>query len=210
VSRRGPAFYHARRPTRSLLAQSAIRKDQSPGHFTLSGLTPGEPVDLTAWAPGYYIVGGQKYLPGAEDVTLTLTPHADTDNPDYAGLSAFASAGADSNCENCHASEDETAAYTLSFDEWVLDVHAQSATNPRFLTMYLGTDLDGNQSPQTRYGYSRYYGRFPLRPDQSQTYYGPGYKLDCPATAGNCATCHTPAAAINTPYSVNPAQVSGV
>ncbi len=176
------------------------------GRFTLSGLTPNEPVDLTAWAPGYYVTGGQEYLPGADDVVLTLVPHTDTDNSDYVWLSAFASAGADDNCQNCHASTDSSAAFTLPFDEWQRDAHAQSATNPRFLTMYLGTDMDGNQSPATRFGYSRDYGSFPLRPDPAQPYYGPGYKLDFPSTAGNCAACHTPAAAVNAPYSVDPAQ----
>lgn len=179
------------------------------GRFTLAGLTPDEPVDLTAWAPGYYIVGGQTYLPGAVDVVLTLVPHAATDQLDYEWLSAFANAGEGGNCQNCHASAGD-AAFTLPFDEWVLDAHAQSAANPRFLTMYAGTDMDGNQSPLTRFGYSRDYGSFPLRPDPSQPYYGPGYKLDFPNTAGNCAACHAPAAAVNVPYSVDPTQVDGV
>lgn len=180
------------------------------GRFTLTGLSQDEPVDLTAWAPGYFITGGTTYLPGADDVVLTLTVHTATDNPDYAWLSAFASAGEEGNCENCHASSDDAATYTLPFDEWVLDAHAQSAANMRFLTMYLGTDVNGNQSPLTRQGYSRDYGAFPLRPDPSQPYYGPGYVLDFPSTAGNCAACHTPAAAINAPYGVNPTRVSGV
>jgi hypothetical protein len=180
------------------------------GRFALTDLPSGEAVDLTAWAPGYYITGGRKYLPGAEDVVLTLVPYADTDNLDYDWLSAFASAGDASNCENCHASAQAPAAATLPFDEWAVDAHAQSAHNPRFLTMYAGTDMDGNQSPVTRYGYSPDYGRFPLRPDPTQPYYGPGYKLDFPATAGNCAACHAPAAAINAPYSTDPIQVSGV
>jgi hypothetical protein len=180
------------------------------GHFTLTNLLPGEAVDLTAWAPGYYITGGQEYLPGADDVVLTLIPYSDADNPAYDWLSAFASAGADGNCENCHASSQASATVTLPFDEWLVDAHAQSANNPRFLTMYAGTDVDGNQSPLTRYGYSRDYGRFPLRPDPTQPFYGPGYKLDFPATAGNCAACHAPAAAINAPYSTDPTQISGV
>ncbi len=76
--------------------------------------------------------------------------------------------------------------------------------------MYLGTDIDGNQSPLTRYGYIRDYGRFPLRPNPNQPYFGPGYKLDFPDTAGNCAACHTPAAAVNAAYATNPTTVSGV
>jgi nitrate/TMAO reductase-like tetraheme cytochrome c subunit len=180
------------------------------GCFTLTNLPLGEAVDLTAWAPGYYITGGREYLSGADDVVLILIPHAAVDNADYDWLSAFASAGDASNCENCHASAQASAAAALPFDEWAVDAHAQSAHNPRFLSMYAGTDLAGNQSPLTRYGYSRDYGRFPLRPDPTQPYYGPGYKLDFPATAGNCTACHAPAAAINAPYSTDPTLVSGV
>ena len=76
--------------------------------------------------------------------------------------------------------------------------------------MYLGQDMAGNQSPPTRYGTSRDYGTFPLRPDPNEPYYGPGYKLDFPETAGNCAACHTPAASVNNPYGVDPTTVSGV
>jgi len=56
------------------------------------------------------------------------------------------------------------------------DAHGRSAVNPRFLSMYNGTDVHGNQSPLTRFGYSRDYGRFPLPPDLSQPYFGPGCK----------------------------------
>jgi hypothetical protein len=78
--------------------------------------------------------------------------------------------------------------------------------------MYNGTDARGNRSPPTRYGTSRDYGRFPLRPDPNQPYYGPGYKLDFPNTAGNCAACHVPGAAAKPglAYAADPNQVSGV
>ena len=46
--------------------------------------------------------------------------------------------------------------------------------------MYTGTDLDGNQSPLTRYGNNPDYGSFPLIPDPNQPYFGPGYKLIFP------------------------------
>jgi len=188
---------------------------ESNGRFVLSGLEPNEPVVLTAWAKGYYIGGGDtEYLPGASDVEIVLTAHTNQDNPGYAWLSAFAGAGyagsgEDGNCENCHADPNDSEA-SLPFSEWQGDAHALSAQNPRFLTMYNGTDTAGNQSPPTRYFHSRDYGRIPLRPDPNEPYFGPGYKLDFPDSAGNCAACHTPAAAIDAAYSTDPTTVTGV
>ncbi len=177
------------------------------GRFIFTGLSPDEAVALTAWAPGYYITGGQTFLPGAEEVELVLQPHADTDNPSYLWVSAFARNGEEGHCEHCHASTPDDPA-ALPFDEWQRDPHAHAAHNPRFLSMYSGTDLAGHQSPPTRYGYIKDYGRFTLPPDPQQPYYGPGYKLDFPHTAGNCAACHTPAAAVAAPYGTDPRQVT--
>ena len=180
------------------------------GAFTLTGLAPDRPVILTAWASGYYIVAGETpVLPGAGDVRLELIPHAASDNPDYEWLSAFASAGDPNNCQNCHSRPGDPES-ALPFDEWRLDAHSNSALNPRFLTMYTGSDTAGNQSPLTRKGFSRDYGSFPRPPDLSRPYFGPGYRLDFPRTAGNCAACHVPAAAVQAPYGVDPRRVSGV
>jgi hypothetical protein len=184
------------------------------GRFTLTGLiATSQPVTLTAWASGYYVVGGEEaYLPDTEGVELHLHAHTSEDNPDYTWLASLQQTGQGENqgCAECHSNVDTDLAFTLPVDEWLLDAHSQSATNPRFLTMYQGTDVQGHQSPPTRYGYSRDYGSFPLRPDPEQPYYGPGYKLDFPDTAGNCAACHTPAASINAPYGVDPTDVTGV
>jgi nitrate/TMAO reductase-like tetraheme cytochrome c subunit len=182
------------------------------GKFTLTGLTPGQAVVLTAWAEDFYIGGGKDaILPGSPGGTLTLKAIPEGDNPDYAWLSAFSSSGVSSQensaCQNCHADGEDGA---LPFPEWQGDAHALSTQNPRFLSMYLGTDLQGNRSPQTAYFNNRDYGRTPLRPDLSQAYYGPGYKLDFPDTTGNCATCHAPAAAVNDAYAADPSAVSGV
>ena len=185
------------------------------GHFVLSGLSDNEPVVLTAWAEGYYIGGGQeKHLPGVSDIEIVLTAHSDIDHPDYEWLSAFAGAGNEgsgenTSCEHCHTDPNNPQA-ALPFSEWQKDAHALSARNSRFLTMYNGTDIAGNQSPATRYFQTRDYGRIPLRPDPNKPYFGPGYKLDFPGTAGNCAACHTPAAAVNAAYNTDPTTVSGV
>jgi hypothetical protein len=171
------------------------------GSFALSGLTASVPVSITAWAEGYY-VGWTSAVPGTEPVTITIKPYYTTDNPDYTWFSMEGAEGSKS-CGHCMVDH---------YAEWLDDAHSQSAVNPRFLTMYNGTDVHGNQSPPTRYGYSRDYGSFPLRPDPNKPYYGPGYKLDFPNTAGNCATCHVPAAAAkpSRAYAADPNQLSGI
>jgi hypothetical protein len=185
------------------------------GHFVLSGLSDNEPIVLTAWAKGYYNGGGtDRYLAGKTDIEIVLKAHSETDNPDYAWLSAYAHAGYEgssenSSCESCHADPNNPEA-ALPFSEWLKDAHALSARNSRFLTMYNGTDITGNQSPATQYFQTRDYGRIPLRPDPNKPYFGPGYKLDFPTTAGNCTACHTPAAAVNAAYNTDPTTVSGV
>jgi hypothetical protein len=186
------------------------------GKFTLSDLASDEAVTVTAWASGYYIAGAQDVMPGTSDVKIHLEAHTDTDNLEYAWLPSkyHPGQGEDQGCAECHSKVDPNGLSrplgSLPVDEWLLDAHSQSAVNPRFLTMYTGTDMDGNQSPLTRFGFNRDYGSFPLRPDPEQFYYGPGYKLDFPETDGNCAACHTPVASVNDPYGINPTMVSGV
>ncbi len=176
------------------------------GEFTFSELPFGESVSLSAWKPGYYIGGGETFPVGTHDIRITLVPLTEEDNPAYLWISASADAGEAENCQNCHAGKENEP---LPFDEWQRDPHAHSAENPRFLTMYSGTDMEGHQSPLTRYDFNPDYGRYTLPPDPNQPYYGPGYQLDFPGAAGNCAACHTPAAAVNAPYGTDPRAVSG-
>ena len=147
------------------------------GSFTLSHLAVGVPVSITAWAEGYYI-GGTSATPGLEPVIITLKPYYTTDNLDYEWFS-FQGVEGSASCAPCHT----------AYHEWRADAHSQSAVNPRFLTMYEGTDVHGNQSPLTRYT-----DGVPQPPDPTQPYYGPGYRIDYPDRAGNCAACHTPLA----------------
>ena len=180
------------------------------GLFTLTGITEAE-VYITAWKSGFYIVGAAAQ-PGDMDVEIELHAHAAEDNPDYAWLPSeyHPGEGEDQGCAACHSSAGKQDDTLLPVDEWRLDAHSQSAQNPRFISMYNGTDVLGNKSPVTRFATSRDYGAFPLPPDLSEPYYGPGYKLDFPAADGNCAACHTPAASVNDPYGINPTEVEGV
>ncbi|MHC4520640.1 MAG: hypothetical protein ACYTAS_18775, partial [Planctomycetota bacterium] len=171
------------------------------GVFALYGIPADTEVVITAWAEGY-LVGWTEAASGASPVAITLTRHYTTDNADYDWFSTEAAKGSAS-CATCMPDVHE---------QWSQDAHSQSAVNPRFLTMYNGTDVLGNQSPPTRYGQTRDYGRFPLPPDPTKPYYGPGYRLDFPSSAGNCATCHVPAAAAKPgrAYAVDVNQVTGI
>ncbi len=179
------------------------------GQFILEGIE--SPVRLSAWADGYFIAGGSKQSPGA-DVRFELVEIPDTDHSEYEWLSAVDGSGAGEGqpCVVCHSRSGSDVAHTLPVDQWREDAHSQSAVNPRFLSMYSGSDLDGNQSPPTRYITNRDYGRVPLRPDVALPYFGPGYRLDFPDSAGNCADCHLPAVAVDDPYGVDPRTVEGV
>jgi hypothetical protein len=142
------------------------------GAFTLTGLATERQVRVTAAAKGYYIRWADA-IPGGEPVTIKLERHPVSDNNEvYEWQSA-------EGCGECHT----------AYQEWQADAHAQAATNIRFLTMYQGTDMHGNQSPPTVYNAA---GALP--PDLSQPYYGPGFKVDFPNRNGNCAACHTPMA----------------
>lgn len=200
------------------------------GAFTLVGFPHAFRVHVTAWKDGYYI-GGTVAWPWKRTVTIALQRYHTADNPDYAwippvienrsgfknffiqtGLSAAArisfnraflplAARLELGCADCHGQ---------IFEEWAGSAHAQGVNNIRFLTMYNGTDTQGNKSPETRYGFHRDYGRFPLRPDLNAPYYGPGFKLDFPDQAGNCAACHAPTAALSYPYGTDINLVEGI
>ena len=181
------------------------------GSFSLSGIPSSEEVFVTAWYSGYFIAGVRAEA-GDTQLVIQLHHHADKDNPAYTWLPSqhHPGQGEDQGCAACHSSTGTEDPVPLPVDEWLLDAHSQSASNPRFISMYLGSDVSGNLSPPTRYASSRDYGSFPLPPDLDQPYYGPGYKLDFPETAGNCAACHTPAASVNDPYGIDPTEVDGV
>ncbi|MHC4610030.1 MAG: hypothetical protein ACYS7M_06745, partial [Planctomycetota bacterium] len=194
------------------------------------GFAPANRVRMTAWKNGYYITGADA-RPWKSSIELELTAYAARDNEDYTwtppsvdrsliaealvrgGLDLAAQVSFEKlvlplaerltlGCRDCHARP--------VFEQWAESAHASGAANIRFLTMYNGTDVAGNRSPPTRRGHNRDYGTFPMRPDTSRPYYGPGYKLDFPQTDGNCAACHLPGAAIDEPYHTDPNAVDAV
>jgi hypothetical protein len=175
-------------PIAGAVVRVAVTENQTTtaadGSFTLRDVQATAPITVTAWTPGHYI-GWVALRPDAPEITagkpvsITMKPHYTGDNLDYAGFS-FEGVKGSKSCGLCHTQN----------PEWEADAHSQAAINPRFLTMYDGTDAQGRQGPLTKFGTS---GNA-LPPDPAMPYYGPGFKLDYPNRAGNCASCHTPLA----------------
>lgn len=146
------------------------------GSFTLGGVAAGQPITVTAWHAGYKI-GWVVATPPASDLIITLRPYDTRDNPDYIWNTSYPDpANPTLGCGHCMAP---------SFAEWSSSAHSGAATNPRFFSLYNGTNLSGQ----------------PV---------APGYKRDFPGTAGNCAACHAPAAAANAPLATDMNTLTGV
>jgi hypothetical protein len=197
------------------------------GRFTLSSLEGARRVHLTAWREGFYI-GGANVWPWSARAVIHLSQRPARDHADYRWVPPSVShsppvrhalgwslALADRfapllvlpiasrfevGCRDCHPQ---------IFDEWSASAHALGAANPRFLTLYNGTTVDGVASPVTRYAADGNYGRIPVRADPA-TDRGPGFRLDYPATTGTCAACHLPGAALDAPFTSDPNHVTGI
>lgn len=132
------------------------------GAFTLGGLVEGQKVEVTAWADGYYVANAY-VTPTVNGITLSLRRYHTTDHPDYQWVPPISGTHA-SACEGCHPS---------IVAQWIDNAHAGSISNPRFFSLYLGTDMTGTQQVS------------------------PGFREDFPDYAGNCASCHAPGAGVD-------------
>jgi len=144
------------------------------GTFTLTGLTEGVPVTVSAWKGKYYCAKVEGVIPPASSVTLTLRLYQTNDNPSYEWIPPTGS----NSCYSC-----KPGVTQIWLDN---DAHARSGSNPRFFSLYNGTDITGTNVIT------------------------PGYKSDFPGTAGNCATCHAPGAAVNAPFATDMNLLSGI
>ena len=167
-----------------LHGQPAQFKTAKDGSFVIDGISGTTPLVITAWSDGHYI-GSTTVNPSAPDwqggqgLTITLKSYYTTDNSLYSGFS-FEGVSGSASCGLCHR----------EYKEWQVDAHAQAAVNPRFISMYTGSDVNGNPGQLTELDQTG--AALPL--DPNEPYHGPGFQLDNPGRAGNCATCHTPLA----------------
>ncbi|MCG6535836.1 MAG: carboxypeptidase-like regulatory domain-containing protein, partial [Syntrophales bacterium LBB04] len=157
-------------------------------------------VNIAAWREGYYCAILQEIRAPAQELRLKLTRYQTNDNSAYEWIPPETPAGT-GGCSQCHTTITEMA---------LKDAHMKAAANPRFLTMFNGTDTEGNQSPPTRYDYGKWSWQYiiiPYPPDLSQPYFGPGYLLDFPGTTGTWTACHIAGASVA--GNIDPNTVSG-
>ncbi|GAG36208.1 unnamed protein product, partial [marine sediment metagenome] len=146
------------------------------GTFTLGGLTEGITVTVSAWKHTYYCAKVEGVAPPASDITLILRHYQTDDNPDYDWELPITDDPEHSSCAHCKLGVTEI---------WLENAHAGAGANPRFLSMYNGTDVDGNPGVP------------------------PGFVQDFPGTTGNCATCHAPGAAMDAPFATDMNTLTG-
>lgn len=201
------------------------------GHFDLTGFPPSSKIHVTAWKDGYY-VEGDEVKAWDPSIEIFLSSYNMPDNNEYSWILPVIESRSPLRdvltnsllgiaekisfnkiflplsgrmvlgCNDCHGK--------TIYDQWAAGAHSFGVENPRFMSMYEGTDIKGDRSPETEYVFHRDYGKIPLLPDDDEAYYGPGYKLDFPDSSGNCAACHLPTSAIEDPYGVDPREVKGV
>jgi hypothetical protein len=158
-------------------ATDNLTRTTSDGRFHLSSLVSGAPTEITAWASGGYYVASQVIIPQASSsMTITLRSYSTEDNATYAWLDPAPNPRVALQCGNCHPQ---------ILPQWQANAHSQAVSNPRFFSLYNGTDLAG------------------------KTIVSPGFMLDFPKIVGNCANCHAPGAAANVPFNTDMNSVRG-
>lgn len=121
-----------------------------------------------------------------------------SDNPNYSWTPAGFETDLDPNCAGCHNGQ-LNGSYN-EFSEWRMSGHARVFSNRYLETMYVGTDVYGNKSPDTQW---EIINNRRHAPKVDTSYFGPGYKLDFPFQNGKCAYCHVPASVSGSMTDVN-------
>jgi len=155
------------RVARRAAAGSALT--DAAGRFTLPLPAGSGEVQITAWAAGAYIAS-ETVTPPVAALELRLRRLHGGDHADYAWAEPGPDPATPGACGNCHPS---------ILPQWEANAHGGAISNPRFYSMYDGTDVTGTRTVE------------------------PGYRTDFPGTVGICAACHAPALAIDDPFSTD-------
>jgi hypothetical protein len=157
------------------------------GSFSLPALKSEGDVEVTAWAPGYYIAYVLTSSP-AEDLLLELRPYHTSDHAEYEWLDPTPSDEVDAACGNCHP---------MILPQWTGNAHGGAISNDRFFSFYNGSTLSGE-----REALPGYLADFTGTSGNCATCHAPGAAVDAPfdtdmnavrdqTTAGiHCDFCH--------------------
>jgi hypothetical protein len=145
------------------------------GHFELRLPEATGEVEVAGWATGFYVASLHAH-PG-DEVALELRRLHAGDDPDYRWIDPTPNAAEPLACGHCHPA---------IVPQWRGNAHGGAITNPRFLSLYNGSDASGTRDPV-----------------------GVGFRLDYPGLNGVCAACHAPAAAIDDPFGTDMNEVFG-
>ena len=147
------------------------------GSFSLSVPPDASSQVIAAWKDGHFNAG-EKLVAGRSEYRIVLKVIPPGDDRSYLWASPRArpqdGAGRADAGPICEKCHPELVS------EWEQSAHARSATNPLFLAVFEGRDAGGRPTG------------------------GPGYRLDFPRSAGNCAACHVPGLAVNAPFGTHP------
>jgi hypothetical protein len=111
---------------------------------------------IIASKTGYRIASA---VVSGKPLTLRLERMPKKDNPDYEWIDPHVDTAKPNNCANCHGE---------IYREWQQSAHSRSATNPKFLHLFAGTD-----------------GKAPVQKKWNA-------QAEHPDGAAVCATCHAP------------------
>ncbi len=120
-------------------------------------------------------------IPQEEDTSYDfITPHRSLvdlrkEPEELERLRAQSHTGFEEGCNLCHFEPTCYLCHRDLYDQWSTSQHARGVDNPWTIDLYDGTDADGNENV------------------------GPGFRLDFPDEAGECADCHAPSAAVSAP-----------
>ena len=109
-----------------------------------------------------------------------ITPHRSlvdlrTEPEELESLRMQSHTGFEEGCNLCHFEPTCYLCHRDLYKEWSTSQHAKGVDNPWTINLYDGTDAEGNENV------------------------GPGFRLDFPDDPGECADCHAPTAAVNSP-----------
>ena len=146
-----------------------------------------KPNHISVWSPGYYI----HTFPCTGELiyNAVLRPLEVGDNANYSWVGANFPTGSQQACASCHSDAQGRG----ETSEWMKDGHSRVFVDPYFRTIYTGTDIFQNLDPDSNTTWKILENGQKMRLPNDSPYW-PGFRLDYPRDAGNCAFCHAPAA----------------